>query len=397
LVAVDRVSSRLIAVDIFHGASAPCVFVGPFIRTPTSLNSHGAQFMFWQTTRFRIDLSQPRVMGIVNVTPDSFSDGGQHASVSAALDHCERLLKEGADILDIGGESTRPGAQAVSVEEELARVLPVLEGALKLQCPVSLDTAKTEVMRRALDMGVDIVNDINALRADGAVNCLAAHPSSGVCLMHMQGDPQRKQLDPHYGDVVNEVKAFLASNGMTLDDIKQSTVTPPYENLLLLGRVDTVPGYIDAEVPELEAKAGGPGSLAIIQGSDFGYVVYGSGLFTSEKMIAEKSDVVQRFVNAYMLAFADVIKSPEEAADIIIKANPEYGPKKDVLVQQIQADVKSTFFSADSKANGIGWMTKTKWESTAKLLVEQGAMKQNIAVSAAFTDKFLTGASPLKR
>lgn len=193
------------------------------------------------------------------------------------------------------------------------------------------------------------------------------------------------------------LKAFLASNGMTLDDIKQSTVTPPYENFLLLGRVDTVPGYIDAEVPELEAKAGGPGSLSIMQGSDFGYVVYGSGLFTSEKMIAEKSDVVQRFVNAYMLAFADVIKSPEEAADIIIKANPEYGPKKDVLVQQIQADVKSTFFSEDSKAHGIGWMTKAKWESTAKLLVEQGAMKQNIDVSAAFTDKFLTGASPLKR
>ena len=154
------------------------------------------------------------------------------------------------------------------------------------------------------------------------------------------------------------LKAFLAANGMTLDDVKQSTVTPPYENYLLLGRVDTVPGYIDAEVPELEAKAGGPGSLSIMQGSDFGYTVYGSGLFTSEKMIAERSDVVQRFVNAYMQAFADVIKSPEEAADIIIKANPEYGPKKDVLVKQIEADIKSTFFSADTKTNGIGWMTK---------------------------------------
>src|SRR6267378_1328952 len=187
------------------------------------------------------------------------------------------------------------------------------------------------------------------------------------------------------------LKAFLAANGMEMSDIQQSTVTPPYENYLLLGRVDAVPGYIDAEVPELEAKAGGPGSLSIMQGSDFGYTVYGSGLFTSEKMIAEKSDLVQRFVNAYMLAFADVIKSPEEAADIIIKANPEYGSKKDVLVQQIQADLKSTFFSEDSKANGIGWMTKAKWESTAKLLVEQGAMKQNIDVSAAFTDKFLTG------
>src|SRR5437868_8669684 len=111
------------------------------------------------------------------------------------------------------------------------------------------------------------------------------------------------------------LKTLLASNGMTLDDIKQSTVNPPYENYLLLGRVDAVPGYVDAEVPELEAKAGGPGSLSIMHGSDFGYAVYGSGVFTSEKMIAEKSDLVQRFVNAYMQAFADVIKNPEEAAD----------------------------------------------------------------------------------
>ncbi|MGA8954074.1 MAG: ABC transporter substrate-binding protein [Pseudolabrys sp.] len=118
------------------------------------------------------------------------------------------------------------------------------------------------------------------------------------------------------------LKAFLAANGMSMDDIKQSTVNPPYENYLLLGHVDTVPGYIDAEVPELEAKAGGPGSLSIMQGSDFGYAVYGSGLFTSQKMNAEHGDVVQRFVNAYMQAFADVIKSPQEAADIIIEANP---------------------------------------------------------------------------
>jgi NitT/TauT family transport system substrate-binding protein len=184
---------------------------------------------------------------------------------------------------------------------------------------------------------------------------------------------------------------------MTMDDIKQSTVTPPYENYLLLGRVDAVPGYIDAEVPELEAKAGGPGSLSIMQGSDFGYAVYGSGLFTSEKMIAEKSDLVQRFVNAYMQAFADVIKSPQEAADIIIEANPEYGPKKDVLVKQIEADVKGTFFSADTKASGIGWMTKDAWEKTTKILLDQGAMKQAINVEAAFTDKYLKGANALKR
>lgn len=193
------------------------------------------------------------------------------------------------------------------------------------------------------------------------------------------------------------LKAFLAVNKMTMDDIKQSTVTPPYENYLLLGRVDAVPGYIDAEVPELEAKAGGPGSLSIMQGSDFGYAVYGSGLFTSEKMIAEKSDLVQRFVTAYMQAFADVIKSPAEAADIIVEMNPEYASKKDVLIKQIEADVKSTFFSADTKANGIGWMTKDAWASTTKILLEQGSMKQAINVEAAFTDKYLKGANALKR
>jgi NitT/TauT family transport system substrate-binding protein len=193
------------------------------------------------------------------------------------------------------------------------------------------------------------------------------------------------------------LKAFLAANGMTMDDIKQSTVTPPYENYLLLGRVDAVPGYVDAEVPELEAKAGGPGSLSIMQGSDFGYVVYGSGLFTSEKMIAEKSDLVQRFVNAYMLAFADVIKSPEEAADITIKANPEYAAKKDVLVKQIEADLKYTFFSNDTKTNGIGWMNQDTWQKTVKILVDQGAMKGDIDASKAFTDKYFAAAKAVKR
>jgi NitT/TauT family transport system substrate-binding protein len=191
--------------------------------------------------------------------------------------------------------------------------------------------------------------------------------------------------------------AFLAANGMSMNDIKQSTVTPPYENYLLLGRVDAVPGYIDAEVPELEAKAGGPGSLSIMQGSDFGYIVYGSGLFTSEKMIAERSDVVQRFVNAYMQAFADVIKSPEEAADITIKANPEYADKKEVLVKQIKADVDHTFFSKDTQANGIGWMTQDTWQKTIKLLVDQGAMKQSTDAAKVFNTKYLAAAKPLKK
>jgi len=193
------------------------------------------------------------------------------------------------------------------------------------------------------------------------------------------------------------LKALLVANGMSFDDVKQSTVNPPYENYLLLGRVDAVPGYIDAEVPELEAKAGGPGSLSIMQGSDFGYIVYGSGLFTSEKMIAEHADLVQRFVNAYVQAFADVLANPTEAADIIIKGNPEYAPKKDVLVKQIEADVKGTFLSVDTKAGGLGWMTKDKWEKTVKILLDQGAMKQTIKADAAFCDKFLAGTKAMKR
>lgn len=165
--------------------------------------------MHWQTTRFRIDLTKPRVMGIVNVTPDSFSDGGRHADTSAALAHARRLVDEGADILDIGGESTRPGAAPVSVEEELARVLPVIEGSLVLDVPLSVDTLKPEVMRAAIAAGVDIVNDVQALRRPGALEAVAASPSVGVCLMHMRGDPRTMQQQTGYDDVVAEVAEFL--------------------------------------------------------------------------------------------------------------------------------------------------------------------------------------------
>jgi dihydropteroate synthase len=165
--------------------------------------------MHWQTTRFRIDLSRPRVMGIVNLTPDSFSDGGLLATTKAALAHCERLLSEGADLLDIGGESTRPGARPVPAEEELARVLPVLEAAVRLGCPVSIDTHKPAVMLAALELGADIVNDINSLQAPGAIDAMAAHPQCGICLMHMRGTPESMQRKPHYDDVLVEVAEFL--------------------------------------------------------------------------------------------------------------------------------------------------------------------------------------------
>ena len=172
--------------------------------------------MHWQTTRFQIDLTQPRVMGIVNVTPDSFSDGGVHASAAAALRHAEQMLKDGADILDIGGESTRPGSPAVALQEELARVMPVLREAVKLQVPISVDTYKPEVMRAALDMGADIVNDIWALRRGDALQVVASHPLCGICLMHMHRDPQTMQVAPMEGDVLAPVAAFLGERAAAL-------------------------------------------------------------------------------------------------------------------------------------------------------------------------------------
>ena len=159
-------------------------------------------------------------MGIVNVTPDSFSDGGAHASTGAALRHCEQLLKEGADILDIGGESTRPGSPAVPLDAELARVLPVVREAVKLNVPLSIDTYKPEVMRAVLDLGADIVNDIWALRQPGAREAVAAHPSCGICLMHMHRDPQTMQAVPMSGDVIPEVLSFLRAQVQLLRTLK---------------------------------------------------------------------------------------------------------------------------------------------------------------------------------
>jgi dihydropteroate synthase len=170
----------------------------------------------WQTSRYSIDLARVRIMGVVNVTPDSFFDGGQYAGSAEAIAHCEQLLRDGADILDIGAESSRPGARSVGVEEELGRLVPVLGAALRMGCPVSVDTTKAEVMRRVLGMGADIVNDINALQAEGAVDAVAAHASCGVVLMHMRGTPDTMQDDIRYADVVSAVREFLQSRSAAL-------------------------------------------------------------------------------------------------------------------------------------------------------------------------------------
>ena len=165
--------------------------------------------MFWQTSRFSIDLHRPKVMGIVNVTPDSFSDGGQHATTASAIAHAQRLVEEGADILDVGGESTRPGAPKVSLQEELARVLPVVQELARWNVPISVDTYKPQVMQAVLDAGADIINDVWALRQEGAREALAAHPRCGVCLMHMHGEPTTMQLSPMQGQITQDVRRFL--------------------------------------------------------------------------------------------------------------------------------------------------------------------------------------------
>jgi dihydropteroate synthase len=159
--------------------------------------------------RYTLSLERPLVMGIVNVTPDSFYDGGRHAGTDDAVAHARRLLDEGADLIDIGGESTRPGAAGVDERTELARVLPVLEALRDLDVPISVDTTKPGVMRAAIDRGASMINDVTALAAPGAIDAVA-DGAAAVCLMHMQGEPRTMQADPVYGDVVAEVRDFLS-------------------------------------------------------------------------------------------------------------------------------------------------------------------------------------------
>ncbi|MBK7492951.1 MAG: dihydropteroate synthase [Nitrosomonas sp.] len=148
-------------------------------------------------------------MGIINVTPDSFSDGGLYLSTQQAIAHARNLIDEGADILDIGGESTRPGSQQVSTEEELKRVIPVLEALADTGIPISIDTSKPEVMKHAIAAGAFMINDVNALRSPGALEAVAQSDHVQLCLMHMQGTPQTMQANPQYHNIVDEVKDFL--------------------------------------------------------------------------------------------------------------------------------------------------------------------------------------------
>ncbi len=160
--------------------------------------------------RFELSLKRPLIMGVVNITPDSFSDGGQFFDAARAIAHAFRLIEEGADLLDVGGESSRPGARSVPAEEELVRVLPLLNALRDSPIPVSVDTTKPQVMRAAMDAGAAMINDISALSAPGALEAIASSAEVAVCLMHMKGEPSTMQQAPVYDDVVSEVLAFLA-------------------------------------------------------------------------------------------------------------------------------------------------------------------------------------------
>lgn len=163
----------------------------------------------FQCGRYTFPLDRPYVMGIVNVTPDSFSDGGQFSNTELAVEHALKLMEEGADILDIGGESTRPNAEPVPLQEELNRVIPVIRALQgRVNVPISIDTYKPDVMRAAIAAGADLVNDIKALQENGALEAVK-NSTVGICLMHMQGTPQTMQVNPHYEDVVAEVNTFL--------------------------------------------------------------------------------------------------------------------------------------------------------------------------------------------
>ncbi|MGP4112279.1 ABC transporter substrate-binding protein [Streptomyces sp. 4N509B] len=169
-------------------------------------------------------------------------------------------------------------------------------------------------------------------------------------------------------------ETLLAANGIDRSEMEEASVTPPYENYLIQGRVDTVPCYIDAEVPQLEDAAGGEGSLDVLLGSDHGYEVYGSGLFTTDELIENDPDLVQRFTNAYLRAFQYVIDNPAETATLLSESSPELADKADLFERQIQADIDHTFTSDLTEQHGIGAMDEAMWQSTIDTLAEQGAL-----------------------
>ncbi|MGH2953821.1 MAG: ABC transporter substrate-binding protein [Solirubrobacterales bacterium] len=208
--------------------------------------------------------------------------------------------------------------------------------------------------------------------ADMAGNTMAIHPAGSTFIFY---------------------RAFLAANDLERGDFEERTVTPPYENFLLQDQVDIVQCYIDAEVPELEAKAGGEGSLSILLGSDHGYEVLGSGLFTSAELAESDPELVQRFVNAYMRAFEFVREDPEETARIIAEASPELAGKEDVFEEQLVADEEATFTSPHTEEEGLGHMDPTTWQNTVDVLEQQEVIEGQVEVQSLYDNRFVEEAS----
>jgi dihydropteroate synthase len=238
--------------------------------------------MYLHCGNFKFDLSRPLVMGIVNVTPDSFADGGRHFQRDAALAHAQQLIHEGADILDIGGESTRPGALRVSVQQELDRIMPVIEDLRDVPVPFSVDTYKPEVVRAALTQGVSMINDIDALQ-DSQTLLAAVESKAAVCLMHKQGTPRNMQQQPHYQDVTNEVMQFLRMRIAAVEAAgiarERIVVDPGFgfgktlaHNLSLLRNLET---FSDLNVPVLVGLSR-KSMLGTITGQDVAHRVHAS-------------------------------------------------------------------------------------------------------------------------
>ena len=240
------------------------------------------RLMILQCGKFRLKLVRPLLMGVVNVTPDSFSDGGHYLRLDAALEHARRMIDEGADLLDIGGESTRPGAAAVSLDEERRRVLPVLEALLPANIPLSVDTQKPELMREAAAAGAAMINDVNGFEAEGALQAVSGSDCA-VCIMHKQGQPQTMQEAPQYCDVVTEVDAYLRARIVAAEaaGIARSrlVIDPGFgfgktlaHNLLLLRELDRIKA---AGVPVL-AGLSRKSMIGALTGREVGERVFGS-------------------------------------------------------------------------------------------------------------------------
>jgi dihydropteroate synthase len=237
---------------------------------------------YLQCGKFRLSLARPLIMGVVNLTPDSFSDGGQFATPAAALAHARRLIAEGADIIDLGGESTRPGSRGVTLGEEKRRVLPVLEQLAAGTVPISVDTQKPGLMRDAIAAGAAMINDVNALQEPGAVAAVAASDVA-VCLMHKQGKPAGMQVNPHYDDVVAEVLVFLRDRMQAVHAAgvapERIVIDPGFgfgktlgHNLALLRRLDRFGATGAAVLAGISRKA----MLGSITGSDANQRVFAS-------------------------------------------------------------------------------------------------------------------------